>query len=80
MRKLIIVLLVLAAVPASAQTSRTTCHDSGATRICETFNSMGSMVSRSRCYQSATTTRCDTQSFGSSSSSSSSTTTILPGK
>jgi len=40
MRKFIIFALVLA-LPARAQSQRTTCYDSGNTRICETFDSMG---------------------------------------
>jgi hypothetical protein len=64
---------------ANAQAQRTTCYDSGNSRICDTFDSMGNITSKSRCYQSGNSTRCDTQSFGSSSSSSSSSsTTILP--
>lgn len=61
---------------AFAQNTRTTCYDSGNTRICETFDGMGNVVAKSRCYQSGRDTRCETQSFGGSSSSSS--TTILP--
>jgi hypothetical protein len=81
MIKLALTLLVLSgALPAIAQNQRTTCYDSGPTRICDTFDGMGNIVSKSRCYQSGSTTRCDSQSFGSSSSSSSSSssTTILP--
>ena len=63
-RKLLILALVLAAVPALAQQrTRTTCYDSGATRICETFDSMGNTISKSRCYKSGNDTRCDTQTF-----------------
>ena len=62
MRKLIILGLALAAVPAHAQQMRTTCYDSGPTRICETFDQYGAIISKSRCYQSGHDTRCDTQS------------------
>jgi hypothetical protein len=39
--------------------------DSGNTRICETFEGMGNIVSKSRCYQSGRDTRCDNQSINS---------------
>lgn len=65
MKKLIILVLALAATPAHAQQqTRTTCYDSGSTRICETFDGMGNIIAKSRCYQSGKDTRCDTQSFG----------------
>ena len=66
MRKLILaVLLASVAVPAHPQQrTRTTCYDSGPTRICETFDQYGAITSKSRCYQSGRDTRCDTQNFG----------------
>lgn len=73
--------LVLLSTAVHAQNQRTTCYDSGNTRICDTRDGMGNITSKSRCYQSGSDTRCETQSFGgssSSSSSSSSSTTILP--
>ena len=45
------------------QQTRTTCYDSGSTRICETFDGMGNVTSKSRCYQSGRDTRCDTRSI-----------------
>ena len=33
-------------------------------RICETFDGMGNIISKSRCYRSGNDTRCDTQTFG----------------
>ncbi len=62
----ILVMCVLAlagAPPAHAQRTRTTCYHSGSTEICETFDSMGNPISKSRCYKSSYDTRCDTQSF-----------------
>jgi hypothetical protein len=63
MRKLTILAVVLTALPASAQNTRTTCYDSGSMRICDTFDGMGNPISKSRCYKSGHDTRCDTQSF-----------------
>lgn len=63
MIRLTILALALAALPAHAQNTRTTCYDSGNTRICDTFDGMGNIVSKSRCYKSGRDTRCDTQSF-----------------
>ena len=63
-KKLLILALVLGAVPALAQQqTRTRCYDSGATRICETFDRMGNTISKSRCYKSGNDTRCDTQNL-----------------
>jgi hypothetical protein len=53
-----------ASLPAHAQQTRTTCYDSGSTRICETFDGMGNVISKSRCYKSGRDTRCDTLNFG----------------
>ena len=53
------------AVVVHAQQTRTTCYDFGPTRICETFDHYGAILSKSRCYQSGWDTRCDTQTFGS---------------
>ena len=61
---LLILAVVLAAAPAHAQQTRTTCYDAGPTRICETFDGMGNVIAKSRCYQSGKDTRYDTQSFG----------------
>ena len=61
------ILLTLALMPTVAgaqQQTRTTCYDSGSTRICETFDGMGNVVAKSRCYQSGKDTRCDNTSFG----------------
>jgi hypothetical protein len=63
MIRLATTLIVLAAMPAHAQKTRTTCYDSGPTRICETFDQYGALLSKSRCYKSGHDTRCDTQSF-----------------
>ena len=60
------ILLTLALMPTVAgaqQQTRTTCYDSGSTRICETFDQHGALLSKSRCYKSGHDTRCDTQSF-----------------
>ena len=46
-----------------AEQTRTTCYDSGKTRICETFDGMGNIISKSRCYRSGKDLRCDTQNF-----------------
>ena len=59
---LLIVLAVVAV--AHAQQTRTTCYDSGNTRICETFDGMGNIIAKSHCYQSGRDTRCETQNFG----------------
>ena len=57
-------IIALALVPpAHAQQTRTTCYDSGSTRICETRDGMGNIVSKSRCYQSGRDVRCDNQSI-----------------
>jgi hypothetical protein len=61
--KLITLALVLTAVMAHAQQTRTTCYRSGSTEICETFDNMGNPISKTRCYRSGKDTRCDTQSF-----------------
>ena len=52
--------VLLAAVALAQQQTRTTCYDSGNTRICETFDSMGNPISKSRCYRSGKDWRCDT--------------------
>jgi hypothetical protein len=71
---ILILALALAAVPAHAQQqTRTTCYDSGKTRICDTVDNMGNPVSKSRCYQSGRDTRCDTKTFGGAS-----TTPLIP--
>jgi hypothetical protein len=65
--KPLILALVLAAVAAPAhaqQQTRITCYDSGNTRICETFDRYGALLSKSRCYKSGRDVRCDTQNFG----------------
>ena len=46
---------------ARAETTRTTCYDSGRDRICETKTEYGAVVSKSRCYQSGKDTRCDSE-------------------
>jgi hypothetical protein len=58
-------LLVVAAyvVVAHAQQQRTSCYDSFPARICETFDGMGNIIAKSRCYRSGNDMRCDTQSF-----------------
>jgi len=56
--------VVLLAAVALAQQTRTTCYDSFPARICETFDGMGNIISKSRCYRSGDETRCDTQTFG----------------
>ena len=43
--------------------TRTTRYNSGSTRICDTFDSMGNPIAKSRCYQSGKDTRCDNTSF-----------------
>jgi hypothetical protein len=58
------VVLLATVVLAQQQQTRTTCYDSFPARICETFDGMGSIISKSRCYRSGTETRCDTQTFG----------------
>ena len=71
LRALTFALLVVGAVLAlnitlaHAQSQRTTCYDAGNTRICETFDSMGNPISKTRCYQSGRDTRCDIQSINS---------------
>lgn len=75
----VVVLIVGAALSAKAQTQRTTCYDSGNTRICNTYDSMGNSISTTRCYQSGRDQRCETTSSSSSSSSSSTTVIPLPG-
>ena len=59
-------LLVVAAfvVVAHAQQQRTSCYDSFPARICETFDGMGNIIAKSRCYRNGNATRCDTQTFG----------------
>jgi hypothetical protein len=57
------VFVIVGAARAEAQNTRTTCYDSGPTRICDTFDNMGNIISKSRCYKSGNDTRCDTQSF-----------------
>ena len=39
---------------------QTTCYNSGSTRICETRDRSGHVVSKSRCYRSGRDTKCDT--------------------
>jgi hypothetical protein len=56
--------LAVVAVAHAQQQTRTTCYDSFPARICETFDSMGNIISKSRCYRSGNDTRCDTQTFG----------------
>ena len=56
--------VLLAAVALAQQQTRTTCYDSFPARICETFDGMGNIISKSRCYRSGDETRCDTQTFG----------------
>ena len=56
--------VLLAAVALAQQQTRTTCYDSFPARICETFDGMGNVISKSRCYRSGNETRCDTQTFG----------------
>jgi hypothetical protein len=56
-----IVLALVLTVPAQAQQTRTTCYDSGNTRICDTFDGMGNPISKSRCYKSGQDTRCETK-------------------
>jgi hypothetical protein len=64
MKKLVILALVLVASPAHAQQrTRTTCYDAGPTRVCETKDQNGAVISKSRCYQSGRDVRCDTQNF-----------------
>ena len=38
---------------------QTTCYNSGSTRICETRDRSGHVVSKSRCYRSGRDTKCD---------------------
>jgi hypothetical protein len=57
------VFVIVSAVRADAQQTRTTCYDSGNTRICETFDSYGAILSKSPCYRSGKDLRCDTQNF-----------------
>ena len=57
------VVLLAAVALAQQQQTRTTCYDSFPARICETFDGMGNIISKSRCYRSGTETRCDTQTF-----------------
>ena len=52
--------VLLAAVALAQQQTRTTCYDSFPARICETFDSMGNIISKSRCYRSGNETRCET--------------------
>ena len=59
----LLVVAALAVVAHAQQQTRTACYDSGSTRICETFDSMGNPISKSRCYKSGKDTRCDTQSI-----------------
>jgi hypothetical protein len=42
------------------QQTRTTCYDSGNTRICDTFDGMGNPISKTRCYMSGNDTRAAT--------------------
>jgi hypothetical protein len=58
------VVLLAAVVLAQQQQTRTLCYDSFPARICETFDGMGNIISKSRCYRSGNETRCDTQTFG----------------
>ena len=55
------VFIIVSAV--RAESTRTTCYDSGNTRICDTFDSYGAIISKSRCYRSGKDLRCDTQNF-----------------
>jgi hypothetical protein len=55
--------IALASVAHAQQQTRTTCYDSGNTRICDTFDGMGNPISKTRCYKSGKDTRCDTQSI-----------------
>jgi hypothetical protein len=75
-KKIVMIALALAAVPAQAQAQnqRTTCYDSGNTRICDTVDGMGNPVSKTRCYKSGKDTRCDTTSINGGAS----TTPIIP--
>lgn len=70
MRLVILIAAVLLSTPGEAQNQRTTCYDSGPTRICETRDSSGNVVSKSRCYRSGNETRCESSSSATSSSSS----------
>jgi hypothetical protein len=56
--------ILLEVVAVAQQQTRTTCFDSFPARICETFDGMGNIISKSRCYRSGNDTRCDTQTFG----------------
>jgi len=66
--------LAAGALPAHAHSQRTTCYDSGNTRICDTHDGMGNIVAKSRCYQSGRDTRCDTTSINGGAP----TTTLIP--
>ena len=59
----VVFIAALAVIAHAQQQTRTTCYDSGNTRICDTFDQYGAIISKSRCYRSGRDTRCDTQSI-----------------
>ena len=52
--------VLLAVVAVAQQQTRTTCYDSFPARICETFDGMGNIIAKSRCYRIGNDTRCET--------------------
>ena len=55
--------LALVLLSTAAHAQRTTCYDSGNTRICDSVDAMGNPTAKTRCYKSGNDTRCDTQSI-----------------
>jgi hypothetical protein len=56
-------LLILAALPAHAETAKTTCYKSGRDTICRTTTEYGVVVQETRCYPTngGRDTVCDTR-------------------
>jgi hypothetical protein len=50
-------------VAARAQPTQTRCYDAGPTKVCETKDQNGAVISQSRCYKSGKDLHCDTQNF-----------------
>ena len=61
MNRLAAALLILAALPAQAETAKTTCYKSGPDAICRTTTEFGAVVHETHCYPSGSTTICDTR-------------------
>ena len=59
---LLIVGAFVVVVAHAQQQTTTRCYDAGPTKVCETKDHNGAVISTSRCYQAGKDTRCDTTS------------------